>query len=91
MKAEPKTTLELFFNQRQIDVQTVVSKYIKEVCEHAAQLYKGYKQEFEVFIDLLSLLAEKDIQLMHKVLFKNAKFAHLISPMMLDCDNLQAS
>ena len=27
---------------------------------------------------------------MHEVLFKRAKFAHLISPMMLDCDNLNS-
>ena len=27
---------------------------------------------------------------MHEVLFKKAKFAHLISPMMLDCDNLNS-
>ena len=27
-------------------------------------------------------------KLFHEVLFKRAKLAHLISPMMLDCDNL---
>lgn len=44
-----------------------------------------------MFVDLLQALAAHDPKLMNEVLFKKAKFAHLISPMMLDCDNLIAA
>ena len=50
--------------------------------------YKGEQKEWEAFIDFLKEFAYTDPKLMYEVLFKRAKFAHLISPMMLDCDNL---
>lgn len=35
MRDEPERTSELFFNDRQVEVAGIVSKFIKEVCEHA--------------------------------------------------------
>ena len=95
LKEEPETTCILLFNKRQVEVAQIVNKYIKGLCEraeqsykHDQQAYKGDEKEWVVFIDFLRELADYDLKLMHEVLFKRAKFAHLISPMMLDCDNL---
>lgn len=91
MKQDTSATCESLFNHRhrQNEIQTIIQSFIKEVCESADRSYKGYNDQWEAFMDMLKALADYDPKLMYDVLFKKAKFAHLVSPMMLDCDNLQ--
>ena len=40
MKADPKATCDKFFYQKGVDVQNIISNFIKEVCEAADTSYQ---------------------------------------------------
>ena len=52
--------------------------------------YKGYGQVFIAFIDMLSQIATTKYDLFNEFLIKKVKILRLITPILLDSDNLKS-
>ena len=75
----------MFFQNRQSEVVDIIKRYVKEVCElGSSNGYKGCKQEWEAFIDLLTIFSDQNPSQFYSIIFTKCKLAHLLTPMILD-------